>query len=95
MKVHEFKRAHSRVTLGPAYLPGDEATLVLHVSRVWFDILVRTGELICNPARGSYPSTRPRLHVGAEYRSVTRTPHGGLANTTGGVFRAESKTAFL
>lgn len=58
MKVHEFKRAHSRVTLGPAYLPGDEATLVLHVSRVWFDSGA-DGRVDLQPGAGVLPIDTP------------------------------------
>jgi hypothetical protein len=46
MKVRKLKRARGRSTLSPAFILCDEAALVLHVSRVWFDGLVRTGELV-------------------------------------------------
>jgi len=46
MKVRKLKRARARVTLSHACLPSDEAARVLHMSRDYFDGLVRTGELV-------------------------------------------------
>ena len=46
MKMRKMKRARGRVTPNYAYLPSDEAALILHVSRACFDGLVRTGELV-------------------------------------------------
>jgi excisionase family DNA binding protein len=45
MKLRKMKRARARLALKPGYLSGAEAALVLHVSRQYFDQLVRTGKL--------------------------------------------------
>jgi hypothetical protein len=46
MKVRNMKRARGRVAPNYAYLPSDEAALVLNVSPARFDGLVRKGELV-------------------------------------------------
>jgi excisionase family DNA binding protein len=45
VKLRKMKRARARLALKPGYLSSVEAALVLHVSRQYFDQLVRTGKL--------------------------------------------------